>query len=249
MPPGLPVPNAGRVRTLLPCSALIGLLLQHACVAPPPLEQRVERDLLERQRAALHRELAREADAEHEAGAVVLVPASLIAQALEIALPLETVVADRFRIRADSAQVDFTGGLALVRLSGQAQWADRTGVSAAIDLIGALQILEIRESTGRLSARVEILGFETRDVRLGSLTPPAERLLNELAQRPVGDLNALLERIEVPVHLTETIRLPAVEEDEITIPAVDVPLAMGIHDVRVGADRLWIYLDIAPGTP
>lgn len=232
----------------VPTVTTLSLLLLAGCVAPPPLEQRVERDLLERQRAALTRELARSVDSDHEPGAVVLIPAELIAQALDLALPIETLVDGRFLIRADSARVDFSGGLALVRLAGRVQWADREGVSAEITVIGALQVLEVSESAGRLAARVEVLGFETSEFRLGSLSPPAESLLDELAERPVEELNSLLDRIEIPVHLTQVIRLPAVEEKEITIPAVDVPLTVGLHDVRVGIDRLWVFIDIAPAT-
>ncbi|CAN5729523.1 hypothetical protein BH23GEM9_BH23GEM9_32700 [soil metagenome] len=221
--------------------ALVVVLLVGGCRPSEPLERRLERDVLERQKAALVRELGR--DMEHDAGDVVIsVPASLVDNLLEVALPVQIAV-DRFIITADSAHVDFDGGLALVRIAARVEWADRDNVSAAIELLGTLEILEIDES-GTLAARVEILGFET-GVQLGALSAPAGRLLSEFARRPAEDLNALLSRIEIPVRLLPLIPLPAVDEDEVTIPAVDVPLDVRIRGVRVGGGRLRVHVNLA----
>jgi len=214
------------------------------CGPAVPLADRVERDLLLRQKAALERELSRAADdSDHATAALVVVPASLLGRLLAVALPVRAEV-DRFEITADSASVDFGGGLALVRLAARVGWLDRDDVTAAITVIGALEVLDVEESAGTLTSRIEILGWETHELRLGALSPPAERLLDELAERPASDLNALLSSIQIPVRLVEAIRLPAVEEDEVSIAAVAIPLEGRLHDVRVGADRLWIYIDI-----
>jgi hypothetical protein len=232
--------NAWLVATLCAAAWLTG------CRPPAPLAQRVERDLLQREKAALERELARDSDDEHETGALVVVPATVVRQLIDAALPVQTTVADRFRITADSAAVDFRGGLALVRLSARVEWVDRESVAAAIEVLGALQILDIQESAGTLAARVEILGFQTQALQLGTLSGPAARLLDEFAERPASDLNALLNRLEIPVSLVQAIRLPMVEEDEISIAAVDVPISARLHGVSVGAGRLWVHIDIAP---
>jgi hypothetical protein len=222
--------------------ALAGMSVT-ACRPAEPLARRLERDVLERQKAALERELSQ--DITHDAGDVVIsVPASLVDQLLAVALPVQTTVAERFTITADSARVDFDAGLALVRIAARVEWADRDDVSAPIDILGALQILDIGES-GTLAARVEILGFQTGDVRVGSLSAPAGRLLDEFARRPAEDLNALLARIEIPVRLLPLLPLPAVEEDEITIPATDIPLDARIRGVRVGGSRLRVHVDVA----
>lgn len=223
-------------------AACLAALLGVGCGPGEPLAQRLERDLLLRQKEALQRELTR--PEELDSDVIVVIPASLVDELLEVALPLETVLAGRFRILVDSGRVDFAGGLALVHLSAYVTSVDREEVSARIDILGALQVLEIQDS-GALATRVEILGWQTQDVRLGTLSPPAGRLLDELASRPASDLNELLSRIEIPVRLVPTIPLPGVEEDEVTIPAVDIPLAARLMEVRVGGGQLWVYIDVA----
>lgn len=230
-------------------SRLFVLLALAACGPAEPLEQRVERQLLLGQKAALERELARADDAGHRPGAMVVIPASLVQRLVAAALPFRTEVAGRFLVSAERATVDFSGGLALVRLGGHVAWADREDVSASIDLIGALRVLDIEEADATLRARVEILGFATRDVRIGALSPPAEQLLDELARRPTDELNALLREIEIPVRLAGVIPLPAVEDDDITIPATALPLRVALHDVRVARGRLWVHIDVTPPPP
>jgi hypothetical protein len=234
-------------RAALALLALLALAGFSACGPEEPLVRRLERDLLLREREALQRQAARADPAADEGAALVVVPATLLRELIAVALPVQTTVADRFRITAESARLDFQGGLALVRLDARVEWADRDDVSAAIEVIGVLEILDIEEASGTLTARVEILGFETGDVRLGALSPPAGRLLDELARRPASELNELLARIEIPVQLAPVISLPAVEEEELSIAAAEIPLEARIQQVRVGAGRLWIH--IALGVP
>jgi hypothetical protein len=181
----------------LPAVGLAALLCA-GCSPREPLADRLERDLLLRQKEALQRELAR-SDEELDSDVVVVIPASLVDELLEVALPLETVVGRRFSVTVDSGRVDFTGGLALVRLSARIAAVDRDDVSARVVILGTLQVLDIQES-GTLATRVEILGWQTQDVRVGSLSPPAGRLLDEFAARPASELNELLSRIEIPVQ-------------------------------------------------
>lgn len=213
------------------------------------LVRRLERDLLLRQKEALEREIARGEVDVADAAALAVIPATLVDQLLAVALPVQTTVDDRFRITADSARVDFRGGLALVRLAALVELVDRENVSARLDVLGALQVLAIDTATGTLTSRVEILGFETSDVRLGSLSPPAGRLLDDFVERPASELNELLSRIDIPVRLAPTIQLPTVEEDEVSIAGADIPLRAHIQQVRVGAGRLWVYIGLAvPGS-
>jgi hypothetical protein len=209
---------------------------------------RLERDLLQREKAALERELQREPSAE-QPSAVIVIPGSLVDELLEVALPVQANVDGRFRITADSARVDFRGALALVRLAARVEWLDRDNVSADIDVVGSLQVLEIDTVSGTLVSRVEILGFETRNVQLGALSPPAGRLLDEFAERPASELNALLSRIEIPVRLFPSIPLPTVAEDEISIAGMQIPLETRVQEVRVGAGRLWVYVQIGMTPP
>jgi hypothetical protein len=219
------------------------VLLAPGCRPAVPLAERLERDLLLRQRAALERELAMPPEA-LQSDVVVVVPAALIDRLLEVALPVEALIAERYLVTATAGRVDFTGGLALVRLDARVTWADRADVAADVAIHGILQILDITDS-GTLASRVEILGFETQEVRLGTLSPPAGRLLDELARRPAGELNELLARLEIPVRLAPAITLPRVEEPELTIEAAEIPLRAQLREARVGGGQLWIHIDVA----
>jgi hypothetical protein len=222
---------------------IIALLLASGCRPREALEHRVERDLLTRQREALRRELARPA-ADLDSDVVAVIPARLVEELLRIALPVEATLGERFRILVDSGAVDFTGGLALVHLSASVEAADRDNVSARIHLTGILEVLEIQES-GTLATRVEILGWRTQDLRVGALSPPAGRLLDELARRPASDLNQLLSRIEIPVQMLPAIPLPGSTEQEFTIPPAEIPIEARLQAVRVGGGRMWVHIDVA----
>ena len=218
-----------------------------ACRSDEQLVRRLERDLLLREKEALQRELAHGDVDIADAAALAVVPATLVDQLLAVALPVQATIDNRFRITADSARVDFRGGLALVELGARVEWVHRENVSARVEVIGVLQVLDIEPGTGTLTSRVEILGLRTGNVRWGDLSPPAGRLLDELAERPASELNELLSRIEIPVRLAPTIHLPAVDEDEVSIAGADIPLEARVRQVRVGAGRLWVY--IALGVP
>lgn len=221
--------------------ALAALL---AGCAGETVDARVEREVLERQRAALERELERAARPADESNVLITVSEPFVARLIRLALPVETTVDDRIRIRADGATVEFDGGVALIRLDARATLLEQPGISADLDVVGALEVLGVDEETATLTTRIAVLGFGTRAVQVGRLSPPAERLVDALAETPAEELNALLSRIELPVRLARTIPLPAVEEEEITIPAASVPLRIQLHDVRVGEDRIWVYLDV-----
>jgi hypothetical protein len=211
--------------------------------------------LLLQERDALERQLS-DTGAGGTPDVRVAIPASLVRDLVSLDLPFEATV-DRFRVIVREADVDFRGALARVDLGGAVRWADREDVEVELSLVGALQVLDVEPSSGSLEARVDILGVRTRDVRLGGLSPPAERLLDGLARRPVEELQALVREIEIPVRLLRTIDLPAVEEDEVTIGPARVPLAVRVVDVRVGEDLLVVELGVeipgvdgsGPGAP
>lgn len=226
-----------------------------ACRDPGASDRRLAHQLLLREREALERQLS-DAGATRTPDVRVAIPASLIRDLVSTDLPFEATV-DRFRVVVREADVDFRGALARVDLGGAVRWADREGVEVELALVGALEVLDVDPSSGSLEARVDILGVRTRDVRVGGLSPPAERLLDALARRPVEELQALVREIEIPVQLLRTVELPAVEEDEVSIGSARVPLSVGVVDVRVGDDLLVVELDVeipnaegsAVGTP
>lgn len=174
---------------------------------------------------------------------LLVVREPLVEGLIRSVLPLEATV-EGLLLRVDSAEVDFRPGLAVVRLDTRVSPARASGVSAQVNLLGSFEIRPFPEEGQRLTARVRLFGLDTRDVRLGALSPPAERLVNELARSRAEELNALLDSIEIPVRLVEVIELPAVEEDQVTIPAARLSVRFELASVRVLEEGILISLRV-----
>lgn len=201
-----------------------------------------ERIALERERDALTRYLAHAdtADLVPFDGFLVAVREDLIRDVVQAALPHTTTVADRYRLELSLAEVRFRNGLALVDLAGRAALADRPGVWADLTVVGLFRVLDLDPHRATLRARVEVLGFETREVGVGRLAPPLERLVDGLASRHATELDEVLGQLEVPVRLWEQVELPAVEEPEISIPSSALAVRLQVTDVRVLQDRIFV---------
>lgn len=207
----------------------------------------VERRVLEAERDALRAYLA---DPEPAGGVVpfddilVTIRAPLIGDLIAAALPIEGTVEGRFVIRVDSARVTLRTGLALVELSGRARLADDEDVFADIWLMGALEVGTAPYDASSLGAEVSILGIRTREVGLGRLSPPAERLVDELARVRLSELDRLLDRVPIPVRLDELVALPAVDVEEVTIPAASLDVGFRLSGVRVLEEGVFASLSV-----
>lgn len=163
---------------------------------------------------------------------LVVIREELVQELIAAVLPLEATVGD-LRLRVDSAAVEFRPGLAVLRLATRVSPARAASLSADVRLLGALEIGPFPEDGEALTARVRMFGLDTRDVRLGALTPPAERLVDELARLRADELNDLLDTIQIPVRLVEVVKVPTLELDEVTIPGAELPVRFELASVRV----------------
>lgn len=163
---------------------------------------------------------------------LVVIREELVHRLIDAVLPVEATVRD-LRLRVDSARVEFRPGVAIVRLATRVSPVRASGLSADVSLLGALEIQPFREEAEALAARVRMFGLDTRDVRLGALAPPAERLVDELARLRATELNDLLGTIQIPVRLVEVVQVPALELDEVTIPEARLPVRFELASVRV----------------
>ncbi|MDX1393499.1 MAG: hypothetical protein R3195_03875 [Gemmatimonadota bacterium] len=194
------------------------------------------------------------ADAEPTSGAgggivpfhdvLVVVRPSLIDALVEASLPLERDLSDDIHVRLDSASIALRPGIAIARLDGRVSLAGRGDVRADVRLLGVLELAPRIEAERGLVATIAIYDVEARDVSLGGLAPPAERLVEEFARFKIGELNRSLGALPIPVRLDEQVSLPLVEESELTIPAYDLPLAFGLGAVRVLEDGMYVSLSI-----
>jgi hypothetical protein len=191
------------------------------------------------------------------ADVLLLLRPTLIVDLIQAALPFETELSQRYRVRVETAEVRLRPGIALVDLGGRASLIDDPDVFADITLVGTFEIAPKARpgkdgTTGppagigaALAARVRVFGVQTQDVALGRLTPPAERLVDGLARLRLTELNRVLGEIPIPIYLDEVIELPLVEETEVTIPPASLALTFELEAVRVLESGVFVSLSVA----
>ena len=175
---------------------------------------------------------------------LLVVRPALIDALVEASLPLERDLSDDIHVRLDSASIALRPGIAIAELDGRVSLAGRDDVRADVRLLGVIELAPRIEAERGLVATIAIYDVEARDVSLGGLAPPAERLVEEFARFKIGELNRSLGALPIPVRLDEQVSLPLVEEAELTIPAYDLPLAFGLGAVRVLEDGMYVSLSI-----
>ena len=205
--------------------------------------------LLEFERASLRRQLDSDlgtlSEAFERGDVLVSIREGLVRELIAASLPFEQTVSDLFLIRAEDVEVDFRPGMALVEFAGRASPAVGRDVSVDIAILASFEILEVTPDTPDLRAKLSVLGFQVKGLPVGRVLPPVERLINDLGRSRLGLFNQLLGEIEIPIRLERDITLPAVDAEEVTIPAARLPLSSEVRGVYVGDDRLWVSLKVA----
>jgi hypothetical protein len=177
---------------------------------------------------------------------LVTVDEQLVQSLVETALPLEAVVAGRYRVRVSAARVQFEDGFALVTLEGRASMADRPqeDTFADVHLYGALDIVDLDPVSGTLRGRVTLIAFDARKVGvMGVGARPAEGLVEDLARERLEAFAPLLSDIEIPVAVQGRIELPGLDENGVRIAAADLPLRVAVLSVKAFRRKLWISVD------
>lgn len=208
-----------------------------------------DQQLLEFRRASLHRQLESDSGSLSEAfergDVVISVRERLLRDLIAASLPFEHEVADRFVITADDVEVDLQPGVALVEFAGRASPVAFREATIDILILASLELLELAPQSPDLRAKLSVLGFQVRGLEVGGLLPPVERLVNELGRSRLGLFTDLLGEIEIPIRLEQEITLPAVDTEEVTIPAARLPLSSEVRGVFVGEDRLWVSVGVS----
>ena len=235
-------------------------LLALACLLALPACPRDHREtsataeeaVLERQREGLRTLLAA---AERGAllpfdSVLVAVDQELVQRLLGAALPIERVIAGKYRVRVSGATVHFEDGFGLVRLDGTASLADRPESEAFADiaLYGALDVVELDQATGVLRGSVKIIALDARRVKvMGTGVPPAEGLVEELGREKLDAFGALASRVEIPVAVEGALTLPAVAQGGVRIEAATIPLRAAVTRVTAYRGRLWVSVRASTG--
>ena len=174
----------------------------------------------------------------------VAVDEALVRDLIAAQLPLEVDVPG-YRVGLKTVEVTFRGN-AMVRLRGTLTTQAWLGLEAAVEVIGALDRIEIDRDLSTLSGRIAIdhLAIEKAAGLEAFLSGSA---LDEVARTIRFQVADKLPRVQVPVRVQETIDLPAVTRGAVRIDAASLPLAVSVSQVTPVRGRLWVGLHLEPG--
>jgi hypothetical protein len=182
---------------------------------------------------------------------LVVVDERVVREVIAASLPFERVILDRYRIRVTRAEVHFDDGFGLVRLDGEASFADRPPEERRADLTvyGALDVVDLDPRSGVLRGGVTVIALDARRVDvLGLPTRMAEDLVEDLGKVKLDAFSALASRIEIPVQLEKSVTLPGVGPGEVSIDAATIPLRAAVADVKAFNGKLWVSVDVSTDT-
>jgi hypothetical protein len=209
---------------------------------------------LRAQKVVLKREVdgLREAAARLEKGQPILplddvaiaIDDTLLRDLIAAQLPFE-MDADRFHLSLAEVEAHFRGS-PVVRLRGALSSKRNPDLAAAVDVIGALEGIQVEPSSSILRARIAVdhIGIEK--------AAGIERLLSgatmdEVARMVRLQLKDRLPPIQIPVKVQQSIDFPAVTTGPVRIDGARMPLQVAVSQVLAGQGRLWIAVHFQPG--
>jgi hypothetical protein len=209
---------------------------------------------LRAQRVVLNREVdgLREAVARLEKGQPILplddvaiaIDDTLLRDLIAAQLPFEMDV-DRFHLRLTEAEAQFRGS-PMVRLRGALNSKKRPDLAAAVNVIGALEDVQVDQSSSTLRARIAVdhLGIE-RAAGLEQVLSGST--MDEVARLVRLQLKDRLPPIQIPVKVQQSIELPAVTRGPVRIDGARMPLQVAVSEVLAGQGLLWISVHFQIG--
>jgi hypothetical protein len=159
-------------------------------------------------------------------------------------LPFEADV-DRFHLSLKEAAVKFAGS-PVVRLHGALRLQKRPDLEATVEVLGALEGIEVDHASSTLRARISVdhLGIEKAAGIEEILSGAA---LDEVARRVRLEIKDRLPSIKIPVKVQQSIDLPAVTHGPVRIDGATMPLQAAVSQVLAGQGKLWISIHFQPG--
>jgi hypothetical protein len=163
-------------------------------------------------------------------------------------LPQERVIAKRFRIRLEKAQVRFRGNQSVVTLAGRASAVDSPATFVDVALKGGLNDLIVQRDSGALTTRVAIYSLEVqRAAAIGAENRAVRELAKAVGQARVDSLAELGPTVVIPIRLHEDISLNALDEEPVTAAPGKLHIQLTVSKVLAVSGRLWVLLDVVAG--
>jgi hypothetical protein len=161
---------------------------------------------------------------------------------LNASLPQEVVVADRLRVRLESAEPVFRGNKAALLIRGRASLVKAPGAYAAIELGGGLD--DFKLEGGMLATRVKLGHFRVHEASLGDLAADA---LESLVRANSVLMESAIPPVQIPVQLEESIRIGGLTEGAVVARPGVLPLNIAVSRVLPLNERLWVLLEAKAG--
>jgi len=223
------------------------LLAVSACrvrEAPEAARAKAQKRFLEEQVVSLRALIAR---AEHGELATadriaIGVQESVAREVLNGPLPLEQVIAGRFRIRVEHAEPFFRGNKAALVFQARLMSQDLPNQYADLELAGLLQDLKLVD--GRLTGRVELAHFTVAKASVG---PLAQGLVENLIRTNLAIVQKVLPPFEVPVRLEQQLRIGRFDQGPVSARGGELPLTIQLGEVLAVNQRLWALIDAKAG--
>ena len=183
---------------------------------------------------------------------VVSVSEELVRELLQLTLPREDVVQERFHVRLDEADARFEDGHGTVRLDGRVDWTDDTlgfggVVSADLTVLGRVEAVGADIERGTLTTRVAPYGFQIHRLRMGEESPRTRRLVESLGQALPEALSTMATKLTIPVAFEHRLRLEGIEAGPVRVAGAAVPLRAVVREASAHGGRLWIVLQVDTG--
>ncbi len=184
--------------------------------------------------------------------AVIAISEDLAWRLLQLALPHEVVLHERFRMRLEKADLRFRDGHGAVRFDGHVRWLQDADlydadISADMTVFARFETVEVHPKEGVLVARIVPIGFEIHRLKVGEESRTARRLAEGMAGQVKESLSSLAFPLTIPVAIERELRFAGVKEGPLRLSGGAVPLRVVVRDASAHGGRLWISLQVEAG--
>jgi hypothetical protein len=166
----------------------------------------------------------------------------LMKSLLGASLPHEVVVADRLRVRIESAEPVFRGNKAGLMFRARVSGVNTPNASATLEMGGSLE--QFRFENGKLLARVSLGHFVISESTIGDLAADA---LDQMLRANAATIQDVIPPLEIPVQIEQSIKIGGLTEGAVVAKPGSLPLDITVSQVIPVNQRLWVLLQAKAG--
>jgi len=177
----------------------------------------------------------------------VAVDEAAVKSVIEAGLPQEAVVASRFHVRVEAAEVSFRSGAGLVKLQARVTDQKSPDRKGSVVYQGGLDDITISPE-GRLETRVLIDQVEVPEAEAAGTDASFLRsVVEDLAGRNLEALQDLIPVLAIPVKLQQSLAIEGLGDGPVQVDPGDMPVAGKVARVLPLSGRLWVFLEVKVG--